>query len=603
MSIETTAAGTEASRPGAFRRFLSNPLGAGSAILLLAVIVMSVLAPWIAPHDPTIPALSQVNSAPNGEYLLGGDSAGRDVLSRLIWGGRATLAGAAVVVVVAALVGIVTGLLAAYLGRWTDSLLTWVSEALLAIPSLIVLIALYGAIGPNVPVSMTVFGVLISPFLYRLVRAMAIEVKNEAYVEAAQVSGVSPLRIVFRHILVVIRGPIIVMLADITATAVSIQASLEFLGLGSVNSVTWGSMIQDAFVQVFRTPLSVVWPGLLLTLTVGSFALLGNAVRDALVPSAPAPRKKRRTGTGSAPATVTTTAATGGRTNQETVTGADAEPATDALLGVSGLTVAYPNGEGLRTVVDGVSFALRRGEVLGLVGESGSGKSQCVFSVLGLLPPQATVTAGRITFDGERTTPQTLALLRGRRIAYVPQEPMSALDPLCTIGSQLAVPMRRILGLKREQARARALELLARVGIQEPERVFALYPHQVSGGMAQRVLIAGAVSTDPDLIVADEPTTALDVTVQADILDLLRDLQRERDMGVLLVTHNFGVVADLCDRVVVMRNGTVVERGGTETLFAEPRHDYTKRLLDASLDQAEPRQYARPATRKEGGLS
>jgi peptide/nickel transport system permease protein len=603
VSIETTAAGTEASRPGAFRRFLSNPLGAGSAILLLAVIVMSVLAPWIAPHDPTIPALSQVNSAPNGEYLLGGDSAGRDVLSRLIWGGRATLAGAAVVVVVAALVGIVTGLLAAYLGRWTDSLLTWVSEALLAIPSLIVLIALYGAIGPNVPVSMTVFGVLISPFLYRLVRAMAIEVKNEAYVEAAQVSGVSPLRIVFRHILVVIRGPIIVMLADITATAVSIQASLEFLGLGSVNSVTWGSMIQDAFVQVFRTPLSVVWPGLLLTLTVGSFALLGNAVRDALVPSAPAPRKKRRTGTGSAPATVTTTAATGGRTNQETVTGADAEPATDALLDVSGLTVAYPNGEGLRTVVDGVSFALRRGEVLGLVGESGSGKSQCVFSVLGLLPPQATVTAGRITFDGERTTPQTLALLRGRRIAYVPQEPMSALDPLCTIGSQLAVPMRRILGLNREQARARALELLARVGIQEPERVFALYPHQVSGGMAQRVLIAGAVSTDPDLIVADEPTTALDVTVQADILDLLRDLQRERDMGVLLVTHNFGVVADLCDRVVVMRNGTVVERGGTETLFAEPRHDYTKRLLDASLDQAEPRQYARPATRKEGGLS
>ncbi|MGW3293512.1 ATP-binding cassette domain-containing protein [Streptomyces xiamenensis] len=603
MSIETTAAGTEASRPGAFRRFLSNPLGAGSAILLLAVIVMSVLAPWIAPHDPTIPALSQVNSAPNGEYLLGGDSAGRDVLSRLIWGGRATLAGAAVVVVVAALVGIVTGLLAAYLGRWTDSLLTWVSEALLAIPSLIVLIALYGAIGPNVPVSMTVFGVLISPFLYRLVRAMAIEVKNEAYVEAAQVSGVSPLRIVFRHILVVIRGPIIVMLADITATAVSIQASLEFLGLGSVNSVTWGSMIQDAFVQVFRTPLSVVWPGLLLTLTVGSFALLGNAVRDALVPSAPAPRKKRRTGTGSAPATVTTTAATGGRTNQETVTGADAEPATDALLDVSGLTVAYPNGEGLRTVVDGVSFALRRGEVLGLVGESGSGKSQCVFSVLGLLPPQATVTAGRITFDGERTTPQTLALLRGRRIAYVPQEPMSALDPLCTIGSQLAVPMRRILGLNREQARARALELLARVGIQEPERVFALYPHQVSGGMAQRVLIAGAVSTDPDLIVADEPTTALDVTVQADILDLLRDLQHERDMGVLLVTHNFGVVADLCDRVVVMRNGTVVERGGTETLFAEPRHDYTKRLLDASLDQAEPRQYARPATRKEGGLS
>ncbi|MEV7869627.1 dipeptide/oligopeptide/nickel ABC transporter permease/ATP-binding protein [Streptomyces sp. NPDC088124] len=586
MSIETTAATTGQPRPGAFRRFLSNPLGVGSAIVLLAVIAVSVLAPWIAPHDPTTPALSQVNSTPNATYLLGGDSAGRDVLSRLIWGGRATLVGAVVVVVVAALVGIVTGLLAAYLGRWTDSLLTWVSETLLAIPSLIVLIALYGAIGPNVPVSMTVFGVLISPFLYRLVRALALEVKNEAYVEAAQVSGVSPLRIVFRHILVVIRGPIIVMLADITATAIGIQASLEFLGLGSVNSVTWGSMVQDAFVEIFRTPLSVVWPGLLLTLTVGSFALLGNAVRDALVPSATVSRRKR------ARAVSAPTAATGGESA--------AEPVADALLDVSGLTVAYPSGDGMRTVVDGVSFAVRRGEVLGLVGESGSGKSQCVFSVLGLLPPQAVVSADRIAFDGERTTPDTLVGLRGRRIAYVPQEPMSNLDPLCTVGSQLTLPMRRVLGLNRAQARERALELLARVGIPAPERVFTLYPHQISGGMAQRVLIAGAVSTDPDLIVADEPTTALDVTVQADILDLLRDLQRERDMGLLLVTHNFGVVADICDRVVVMRGGTVVEDGDTRTLFADPQHDYTRELLDASLDEAEPRRYTSPVTQAEG---
>ncbi|GAB2888522.1 dipeptide/oligopeptide/nickel ABC transporter permease/ATP-binding protein [Streptomyces mayteni] len=590
MSIEAPAATTGHSRPGAARRFLTNPLGVASAVLLLAVIVMSVLAPWIAPHDPTTPSLAQVNSTPNGDYLLGGDSAGRDVLSRLIWGGRATLAGAFVVVVVAAVVGIVTGLLAAYLGRWTDGALTWVSEALLATPSLIVLIALYGAIGPNVPVSMTVFGILISPFLYRLVRALAIEVKNEAYVEAAQVSGVPPLRIVFRHILVAIRGPIIVMLADITATAVGIQASLEFLGLGSVNSVTWGAMIQDAFVAIFRTPLSVLWPGLLLTITVGSFALLGNAVRDALVPGAPAPGKKRPRA-----AAALTAPAASFSVGERTV-----EPSADALLDVSGLTVAYPAQSTTRTVVHGVSFSVRRGEALGLVGESGSGKSQCVFSVLGLLPPQAVVHADHIAFDGQRQTPDMLARLRGRRIAYVPQEPMSNLDPMCTIGSQLVTPMRRLLGLNRQQARERARELLTRVGIREPERVLGLYPHQISGGMAQRVLIAGAVSTEPDLIVADEPTTALDVTVQADILDLLRDLQSERNTGLLLVTHNFGVVADICDRVAVMRDGAVVEEADADTLFAAPRHEYTRQLLDASLDDVRPRHYVSSAPNSEG---
>ncbi|MFC3996187.1 dipeptide/oligopeptide/nickel ABC transporter permease/ATP-binding protein [Nocardiopsis sediminis] len=598
MSIETGAAAT-VPRPGAWRRFLRNPLGVGSALLLAGVVVMSVLAPWIAPHDPLMPALDQVNAAPNGEYLLGGDGAGRDVLSRLIWGGRDTLAGAAVVVAVAAVVGIGTGLLAAYVGRWTDALLTWVSEALLAIPSLIVLIALYAAIGPDVTLSMTVFGVLISPFLYRLVRAMAIEVKNEAYVEAAQVSGVSPLRIVFRHILVVIRGSIIVMLADITATAIGIQASLEFLGLGSADSVTWGSMVQEAFVAIFRTPLSVVWPGLLLTVTIGAFALLGNAVRDALVPDAPA-RSRLRGATAATAAGATAAAAASAAGTADDDAGEGDEAGTAPMLGVSGLTVAYPHGDGLRTVVDGVSFTVRRGEVLGLVGESGSGKSQCVYAVLGLLPAQAAVTAGRITLDGEEVTPATLPGLRGRRIAYVPQEPMSNLDPSCTVGHQLALPLRRLLGMDRARARARALELLGRVGIRDPERVLDLYPHQISGGMAQRVLIAGAISTDPDVIVADEPTTALDVTVQADILELLRDLQRERGMSVLLVTHDFGVVADLCDRVVVMRDGVVVERGDTAALFAAPRHEYTRTLLDASLEGAEPRTWTAPELRTEG---
>ena len=179
--------------------------------------------------------------------------------------------------------------------------------------------------------------------------------------------------------------------------------------------------------------------------------------------------------------------------------------------------------------------------------------------------------------------------LRGRKIAYIPQEPMSNLDPAFTIGSQLVEPMRICLGISTKEAKERALQLLARVGIPNPERTFASYPHQVSGGMAQRVLIAGAISCNPDLLIADEPTTALDVTVQAEVLDLLRDLQAEFHMAVIMVTHNFGVVADLCDRVSVMKLGRIVETGPARDIFANPRHPYTQQLLGAILSEAEPR--------------
>jgi peptide/nickel transport system permease protein len=259
---------------------------------------------------------------------------------------------------------------------------------------------------------------------------------------------------------------------------------------------------------------------------------------------------------------------------------------------VEDLRVSYPGPDGDRVVVDGVSLTARRGEVLGLVGESGSGKSQTAFAILGLLSPQATVGAGRLDFadlDLTALDGRGWNRLRGRRIGYVPQEPMSNLDPSFRIGFQLVEPMRRHLGLSSAAARAKALGLLERVGIADPERVLRAYPHQISGGMAQRVLIAGAVSCDPDLLIADEPTTALDVTVQAEVLDLMRSLQREREMGMILVTHDFGVVADICDRVAVMRAGRIVETASARELFGDPQHDYTRMLLDSTLEGAEPR--------------
>lgn len=259
------------------------------------------------------------------------------------------------------------------------------------------------------------------------------------------------------------------------------------------------------------------------------------------------------------------------------------------LVKVTNLGVGYPQADGsIKKVVDDVSFHVDRGEILGIVGESGSGKSQTAFSILGLLPDNARIVGGSIQFDGnytvappgeDRVSQERLSKLRGKRISYIPQEPMSNLDPAFTIGYQLVTPMVRVLGISKAEARQRALKLLTDVGIATPERTFEAYPHEVSGGMAQRVLIAGAISCEPDLVIADEPTTALDVTVQADVLDLLRELQQRLNIGVILVTHNFGVVADLCDRVAVMQNGRLVEEGTVREILRNPKEPYTQTLL------------------------
>jgi ABC-type dipeptide/oligopeptide/nickel transport system ATPase component len=255
---------------------------------------------------------------------------------------------------------------------------------------------------------------------------------------------------------------------------------------------------------------------------------------------------------------------------------------------ISNLAVGYPNGlGGIKQVVHNVSLTVNRGEVVGLIGESGSGKTQSAFSVLGLLPKGGRVVAGSIVFDGQElvgSSAKSMDKVRGGRISYIPQEPMSNLDPSFTIGSQLIEPMIQVLGLKRSQARAKAIALLTRVGIPNPELTMKKYPHEISGGQAQRVLIAGAVSCDPDLIIADEPTTALDVTVQAEVLDVLRDLQKETNTALLLVTHNFGVVADLCDYINVMQNGRILEAGPVLDIFENAKHPYTQSLLDSILE-------------------
>lgn len=580
MSADSVAAAPASLTFRRTRRFVRNPLGMTAAAVLLAIVLAATFAPLIAPFDPNFIVLSNALQPPSATHPLGTDASGRDVLSRLLWGGQVSLQAGTIMIVTAILCGVPTGLLAGYFSKWFDGLASWSSNLLMSLPEILIIIVVISSLGSGLAPTMITLGVLASPDLFRLTRSVVVNVREELYIDAARVSGLSNTRIIFRHVLSVVVGPLLVRISFVFGLAIIVQSGLEFLGFGDPTRPSWGGMLSTAFQTIYRAPELVFAPGAAIGLTVMALVILGAAIADAQGVDRPA--QSRKIATKKSDSAVI-----------EAIDGRDDDAAVDdstALLRVENLRISYRQDDASDSVVvDGVSLVVNRGEVLGLVGESGSGKSQTSFGILGLLPPEARVAAAHLSLGGESLLSRTeseMQAFRGTRMAYVPQEPMSNLDPSFTVGSQLIVPMRHKLGISKVEAKQRAVELLERVGIADPARTLAAYPHQLSGGMAQRVLIAGAVSCDPELLVADEPTTALDVTVQADVLNLLRDLQRERNMGMILVTHNFGVVADICDRVAVMQNGVIVEQATVAELFASPQHEYTRMLLASTLENS-----------------
>jgi peptide/nickel transport system ATP-binding protein len=252
------------------------------------------------------------------------------------------------------------------------------------------------------------------------------------------------------------------------------------------------------------------------------------------------------------------------------------------LLEVSGLRTSFATRDGLVRAVDGISFSVDRGEIMGLVGESGCGKSVTSLSILRLVPPPGRIDAGSVVFEGRdllTLRPEQMRSIRGQQLAMIFQQPTSSLNPVWDVGRQIGETLEIHKGMRRKEARLRALELLRLVGIPDPERRLQSYPHELSGGMAQRVMIAMALACEPDLLIADEPTTALDVTIQAQILDLLRNLRDELGTAIILITHDLGVVAEMCDRVAVMYAGEIVEQTDVGRLFQDPRHPYTRGLI------------------------
>lgn len=580
----------QAARVSLTRRVFSNLNGLISMGVIFSIILFGIIVPELSPWDPTVPDLYNTLGTPSASNWFGTDSAGRDVFTRLAFATRFSLATATLAVLVALLSGAISGLVAGYYGGWFDSLSTWAISIIMALPGLVVLLAVIAVVGPSMWIAMTVFGVLLAPAYYQLVYITVRGVRNELFVDAARVSGLGDFRIITRHVLGVVRAPIIIQTAIVASIAISIQAGIEFLGLGDRSAPSWGAMVNDAFAKIYESPTLVYWPSTVIALFSIALVVFGNTVRDEL--------EKTSSLLGGSPAK---------SVNPETKVSAAAISHPDrqrgskaVVLQVSNLAVGYPNSQGgFKKVVRDVNLTIYEGEVVGLVGESGSGKTQTAFSVLGLLPSGGQILAGSIVFEGKEligASDKELTRVRGGRISYIPQEPMSNLDASFTIGSQLVEPMMKVMGLSKKSATKRAIELLTRVGIPNPAATMKRYPHEISGGQAQRVLIAGAVSCEPVLIIADEPTTALDVTVQAEVLDLLRELQRETKTSLLLVTHNFGVVADLCDYINVMQEGLLVESGPVTAIFSEAKHPYTKSLLSAILDggPARPR-YVEPS--------
>jgi peptide/nickel transport system permease protein len=572
--------------PSPFRRAGSRLLRDKPAMLALTFLVLlilaAVLAPLVAPHDPHAIEVSAPFSGPSLDTPFGTDRDGRDVFSRILYGARVSLSSGFEIVVIALLFAIPIGLIAGFRGGATDNVLMRIMDALSSFPALVLALAVVGVLGPGLENAVLAIAIVVIPGFCRLVRAQTLAVRQETFIEASRSMGTKPGRVRRKRVLPNVASPLIVAASLAMGAALIAEATLSLLGFGApVGEPSWGSMIEQGRGSIYSHPWQVFIPSIALAATILAFNTFGDGVRDALGLGLAKGRQKIKGRLGLT--TVERATATATRSSPP-VAATD-----DALLDVRDLSVEFLTESGPATVVDKVSFSVRAGEMVGIVGESGSGKTVTSLGVMRLVPsPPGRITSGSVNFGGRDLLSLSLPELRairGDEIAMVFQDPMTSLNPVFTIGTQLVDTIRLHRKTSKRAARARAVELLAMVGIPEPERRIKDYPHQLSGGMRQRALLALALSCEPRLLIADEPTTALDVTVQAQILDLLRDLQAKLDMAVIFVTHDLGVIADLCSRVIVMYAGEVVEEASIDELFANPRHPYTEGLL-AAIPQA-----------------
>ena len=588
-----TAVAEVAARPtviaaprGALRTLLRHPVGmVGLAMLGLALFV-AVFAAVLSPYDPyeTPPvSIEDIYQPPSSEHWLGTDDGGKDVFSSLLYGSRVSLLVGFTAAAIAIVIGGTIGIVAGYRGGRTGGTLMRFTDFFLVIPDLALQIVLVAIIGPSLVTIIFVIGVLGWTTTARLVRSQALTVRERKFVSRARAIGASDWHIIRRHIAPLVLPLMLANAVLVISLAILSESTLAFIGLGDPTIISWGKMLNLAFTRGAVSAgawWAIIPPGLAIVWVVLGTTLLGTALEDILNP-----RLKRHHLEAGLDDVV--------RTDEPAVPLSAPAPARGVgapILSIRGLTVEFDTPGGRLRAVDDASFDLARGETLGLVGESGSGKTTAMLGVLRLLPPGGHVVAGQALFDGEdllSLPPAELRAFRWTRLSMVFQGAMNALNPVHSVGDQVEEAIRiHAPGISDDAVRARAGDLLERVGIGAARA--GEYPHTYSGGMRQRAMIALALACEPDVIVADEPTTALDVMIQAQILELLASLSRDLGMSTILVTHDLGVVAQVCDRVVVMYGGRVAEDGPARDLFAIPRHPYTTALLDAFPDVAHP---------------
>ncbi|MDT7803498.1 MAG: peptide/nickel transport system ATP-binding protein [Actinomycetota bacterium] len=561
--------------------------GGWPALAILGVLLLvAVVGTLVATHNPD--ALSTDTGGPSAAHWFGTDQSGRDIFSRLVAGTRWSLAIGLGAVALALVSGAVIGAFAATSGRRVDAVVMRVLDVIMAFPGIALAAVLVAVFGHGILVLILAIGFLNTPPVARVIRANVLAQYGEDYVAAERVIGARRFFVLTRHVAINCAAPVLVYCTVTVADAIVFEASLSFIGAGiQPPDPSWGSVLADGKDLVLTGGWwATLFPGLLILITVLALNILSERVSDAW--AAPSARSARAGAVAKAVAaredadTAPVLPIAGLREAGERLArGARSLDHRETVLEVDRLAIAFPGRHEGVNVVDGVSFSVRAGEVLGLIGESGCGKSLTSLSILGLQPPTATVS-GQIRFAQR----DLLALRPGERrrhlghdIAMIYQDALSSLNPAMTIRAQLKQFTRR--GGTRTP-----VELLELVNL-DPGRTLRAYPHELSGGQRQRVLIAMALSRDPKLIVADEPTTALDVTVQAQIMTLLLRLQEELGFALILVSHDLALVSEIADRVVVMYGGQVAELGTTAEVVGSPRHHYTRGLLSAVLSLEE----------------
>lgn len=556
-------------RLSSWQLLMSNRLAAFGFFLLALICVLILIVPILPLPNPdaTAPA-NRLQPVFSAGHLLGTDQLGRDILSRLLWGSRVSIAVGFAATLIAAIIGSTIGIVAGYAGGRTDNLMMRGVDMLMAFPYILLALAIVAALGPGLMNALYAIAVVNIPFFARNVRGTALGLANREFVDAARLSGKGHISILLTEVLPNVLPVIVITMSTTAGWMILETAGLSFLGLGAQPpQADLGSMLGEGRAQMFTAPHVSIVPGLMIFLIVISLNVLGDGVRDVLDP-------RLRSGALARP---------GSRTAIAKNRNVPKAAMPDAALAVEKLETGFVNNGSYTPAVKQVSLHLNRGECLGLIGESGSGKSVTALSIMGLVAsPPGLIRNGAIYLDGNdvlNMTETELTATRGSKVAYVFQDPLTTLHPMYSIGKQVEEAISAHSTMSASERRRQAIALLEKVGIPDaPERADH-YPHQLSGGQRQRVGIAMALANDPDIIIADEPTTALDVTVQARILELLRDLQRERGMALLFITHDFGVVSEICDRVAVMKDGEIVETGTAKAVLADPQHNYTKRLI------------------------